>query len=973
MTADLRSAQDPNTRELGERFRRQRHSRWLLGALLVLATAVASAVSWTGSTTDQAAAQTQPVTCVEEYGTTGGTQSFEVPAGVTEITVDAWGAQGGNVTIGTTLPKARGGFGAAALGTVVPVAAGDQVEILVGGAGTDGAQAGPGGSPGQGGFNGGADGGDADFHFGGGGGGASSVLLNGTPLVIAGGGGGASHADPAGPPNGNGGHGGLNGTDGTGGPNPLNAQPGQGATPVAGGAGGAGSQAGAAGAPGTAGQGGVGGNSSPGGPGDGGGGGGGGAFGGGGGGGSQGAGVGAAGGGGSSMGQPDTAFQTGVKQGDGFVRVTYEAEQCGPPDTCVEEIGLTGGPEVWGVPAGVDEITIDAYGAQGGDFTGGGFTAPTPGGRGGAVIDTVLPVSPGDNIELLVGGAGQNVDDANNPGGVGGFNGGGDGGNGQAHQGGGGGGATTVSYNGQVMVIAGGGGGAGHTSDVYPGAGGAGGLNGEDGTSDTEAGNAQPGFGATTTAGGDGGAGDGPLGTDGADGTAGQGGDGGEGGFPSVTSSDGGGGGGGGLFGGGGGGGGDFSTGSGSTGGGGSSMGQPDSTFATGVKEGDGLVRITYQQEGCGVADLAITKTAAAAVAPGGQITWTMTITNNGPEPSTGSTVSDPIPAGITGAATSTPGCSVTGGTLTCAVGPLDVGGSTEVVLTGNAPATGGTCVTNGATVDGQQHDPEAANNTSTVTTCTTPLPPGPANVTIDKTVSAPRVTVGETVSFRMVARNNGPGVAVNAKVDDNLPSRLDARTASSEQGTCSVAGNRIHCELGTMAVGQEVTITVRARAIRSGRATNTATVDSESCSTHPCDEDPARVTIVKPKLRLSKAVDQRTLRAGETTNYTIRVSNPSDVRVSNVRTCDRLPAGLVYVSSKPTARLTGGQHCWTVRQLAAGASRTYRVVVRALRGTDGRRVNTATATSPDARRAQARRAVRVIGGQVAPGGGVTG
>jgi uncharacterized repeat protein (TIGR01451 family) len=271
-------------------------------------------------------------------------------------------------------------------------------------------------------------------------------------------------------------------------------------------------------------------------------------------------------------------------------------------------------------------------------------------------------------------------------------------------------------------------------------------------------------------------------------------------------------------------------------------------------------------------------------------------------------------------------------------------------------------CVTNVATVIGNELDPEPANNSGSSEVCTTPPPPPPsAKVTIDKTASDNRVWVGETVTYQLVVKNEGPGVATSVKVDDPVPGSLDARSATSTQGNCSLAGNNVHCELGTLAVGQTATITVQAIAEEVGDTTNTAKVDSASCTTHPCDEDPEKVTVVEPRLRLTKQVSKRVLRAGQTTVYTIRVSNPSGVRLRNVRTCDRLPAGLVYVSSKPKAKLSGGQHCWTVKRLGAGQSRTYKVTVRALRGTSGRKVNTATATSPDAKRAQAKRTVVVI------------
>jgi hypothetical protein len=130
----------------------------------------------------------------------GSPYSYTVPAGVCSVTVDAYGAAGGNGANGD--PDLRG-FGAQVQGTV-KVTPGEVLQVNPGGPGGDGeattTQLAHGGS---GGWNGGAAGGDAtpssasgpwSAFAGGGGGGASDVRQGGTDLanrvVVAGGGGG---------------------------------------------------------------------------------------------------------------------------------------------------------------------------------------------------------------------------------------------------------------------------------------------------------------------------------------------------------------------------------------------------------------------------------------------------------------------------------------------------------------------------------------------------------------------------------------------------------------------------------------------------------------------------------------------------------------------------------------------------------------------------------------------------------------
>jgi uncharacterized repeat protein (TIGR01451 family) len=131
-------------------------------------------------------------------------------------------------------------------------------------------------------------------------------------------------------------------------------------------------------------------------------------------------------------------------------------------------------------------------------------------------------------------------------------------------------------------------------------------------------------------------------------------------------------------------------------------------------------------------------------------------------------------------------------------------------------------------------------------------------------------------------------------------------------------------------------------------------------------------VSVAKPALEIAKLANHTAIKAGQSIRYTIRVTNPTGLPVANVRVCDNLPSGLVFVSAKPKAKLSKGQHCWTARSLGSHKTVSYTLTARALKGTAGTKTNTATVSGPAVRTTRARRTVRVAAGAVRAGG-VTG
>ncbi len=287
----------------------------------------------------------------------------------------------------------------------------------------------------------------------------------------------------------------------------------------------------------------------------------------------------------------------------------------GVPGQLTDQFNFTGGIQMWTVPCGVNSVFIQTWGAQGGSGAVGGASVGGGAGGLGGYAEGVLGVTPGQVLNVFVGGQGATP--------TGGFNGGGNGGTQNA---GGGGGASDVRVGGTSEVdraiTAGGGGGGGRggcdegsaSTGGIGGGGGAGGggvgVNGNDSpTNGGVAGGGKGGnFGSVQGAFGPKGVGcAGFSGSDGSVSSTGTGAAGGAGQSCCCISSNsipGGGGGGGGQLGGGGGGGGSAGTtgcsgnskGAGGGGGGGSNYtgGVTSGVTNNGIWLGNGMVNITY-------------------------------------------------------------------------------------------------------------------------------------------------------------------------------------------------------------------------------------------------------------------------------------------------------------------------------------------------------------------------------------------
>jgi uncharacterized repeat protein (TIGR01451 family) len=219
-------------------------------------------------------------------------------------------------------------------------------------------------------------------------------------------------------------------------------------------------------------------------------------------------------------------------------------------------------------------------------------------------------------------------------------------------------------------------------------------------------------------------------------------------------------------------------------------------------------------------ADLEIAKSASPnPVEPGSVVTFTLTVTNNGPSTAQFITVTDVLSGGSLGGVvtTSTDGSvtvTVSGNSVTFTVGSLNANSVITMVYTATAPSLG--VMTNTAVVTSAVGDLGGGDNQAGVTVqvqaSTTTL-----TVTKQQTYT---LGVGSTirhyglVTYTITVTNTGTATATSVIITDALLS--SALSFASASGVCAHSGGVVTCTLGNLGPGQSVSVQIVAQATGS-------------------------------------------------------------------------------------------------------------------------------------------------------------
>jgi uncharacterized repeat protein (TIGR01451 family) len=206
--------------------------------------------------------------------------------------------------------------------------------------------------------------------------------------------------------------------------------------------------------------------------------------------------------------------------------------------------------------------------------------------------------------------------------------------------------------------------------------------------------------------------------------------------------------------------------------------------------------------------------------------TYTITVTNLGPDPATGVTLTNALPANATFVAASAG--SVVSGSLIDPIGNLGSGQSVVITLT-LRPTSTGTLINTASVNTSVDLDPTFANNTSTTTTPVLPA----ADLAVALSPDAGLDRVGFPLTETLTITNLGPSDATSVVTTVTLPSSFANVNILPDQGGFTISGNLVTILSGTIAAGGASTIIITATPTAAGLFQTTATTGSSIADTN--------------------------------------------------------------------------------------------------------------------------------------------
>lgn len=276
------------------------------------------------------------------------------------------------------------------------------------------------------------------------------------------------------------------------------------------------------------------------------------------------------------------------------------------------------------------------------------------------------------------------------------------------------------------------------------------------------------------------------------------------------------------------------------------------------VSDHDPLVAY-FAVDGFLSADLAVTKTDSPdPVVASANLTYTITVANNGPDPAAAASLSDTLPAGTSFVSLSSPGgwsCTTpalgSGGTVSCTQPSFAVGSAVFTLVVAVDPSVAaGTVLSNTAAVASTTSDPVPGNGSATATTTVAAL----SDLRVTNTASTPTAINGQPITYTIVVTNDGPSTAQAVELTNPIPTGTTFTALTAAAGwSCTTpaigATGTVTCTIASLSPAASATFSLTVtvdNGLPPSTITDTATVTTTTADPND-DNSTATATTSTP------------------------------------------------------------------------------------------------------------------------------
>jgi len=368
---------------------------------------------------------------------------------------------------------------------------------------------------------------------------------------------------------------------------------------------------------------------------------------------------------------------------------------------------------------------------------------------------------------------------------------------------------------------------------------------------------------------------------------------------------------------------------------------------------------------------ITIAKSASTgSLVPGGTVTYTVTVTNNGSVAAGGTTVSDPIPTGIASqtwscAANAGATCTASGtGAISDTIATFPAGSFVTYTVTATVAASPPATVTNTASATPPAGGTCAPNGSAPPCQATTSGSTVP-QVQITKTADVTSASPNGTVHYTITVTNGGAAAADGTTVSDPVPIGIASQTwtcVASGGATCAASGTGAVADtIATFPAGSSAVYTVTATVGANPPATVSNTASATPSNNGVCLPNntaaPCTATVnlgSVPLVNITKSVDKTVVVPNDTIHYMVTVTNSGTVPADGTTVSDPIPTGIA--SQTWTCVGSGGAMCAatgtgaisdTIATFPVGGSAVYTVTATVSAAPPASISNTASTTPP--------------------------